>query len=67
LSYFEEDIPDLINTFFDYLEEDGKHHPIIKCKICRLKAPAASTRSNICEMCFDNDFWDWNARQSSSD
>jgi len=59
MTYFEEDIPDLLTTFFDYIREDGKEHPIIKCKICCLEAPAASTRSAVCEMCFDDDFWDW--------
>jgi len=29
--------------------------PIIKCKICCLKAPAASNRALICEMCFDDE------------
>jgi len=30
-------------------------YPIIKCKICCLKAPAASSVSLICEMCFDDE------------
>jgi hypothetical protein len=30
--------------------------PLIKCKICCLKAPAQSPDGLICEMCFDTEF-----------
>lgn len=46
-------IPWYKETFADLQQEDGHFHPQIKCNICRLKAPAASTRSVICEMCYD--------------
>jgi len=56
---------DLFKTFHDRLEHDGKQEVMIKCKICCLKAPAASTNSAICEMCYEDDFWDWVANQST--
>ena len=54
---FKEDLPDLYFAFHDWLAEDGKEQHIIKCKICCLEVPSHSTRSEVCEMCFDVDFW----------
>lgn len=54
---------DLRETFDDKLRGSGEEPPIIKCKICHLKAPAASIKSSICEMCFEEDFWEWHAQQ----
>ncbi len=46
-------------AFDDSLAEEGREeHPIIKCVVCCLKAPAYSKRAKVCEMCFDTDFWD---------
>jgi len=50
-------------TWNNYLEDRiGKtgrgvlpQFPIIKCKICYLEAPAASSAAVICEMCFDDE------------
>jgi hypothetical protein len=47
----------LYHTYDDFLDKNGKTHPIIKCITCLLEAPAASTNAKICEMCFDTDFW----------
>ena len=55
---FEEDLEDLYFAFGDRLERDGKEQKIITCKICCLESPSHSTRSNVCEMCFDTDFWE---------
>lgn len=60
-------LPELLKAFHDRFENDGRDDPIIKCKICCLEAPAASTRAEICEMCYEDDFWDWvqSMKQSS--
>jgi len=55
---FKKDLPDLYFAFHDRLKEDGKEEKIIKCKICCLEVPAYSTRAEVCEMCFDVDFWE---------
>jgi hypothetical protein len=55
---FEEDLEDLYYAFGDRLEHDGKEQKIIICKICCLESLSHSTRSNICEMCFETDFWE---------
>lgn len=60
MSAHEEFVKELYFSFVDKLTEDGKKHPLIKCKICLLEAPAESTRSQICEMCYEDDFWDFN-------
>ena len=38
--------------------KDGILKKIIICKICCLESPSHSTRSKICEMCFETDFWE---------
>jgi len=54
--YYEE----LTSAFYELLDEDSKsrHYPLITCKICCLEAPAASPNARVCEMCFEDDFWD---------
>jgi len=58
-SLFSEEKKFFLETFADYLGEDGKQHPLIKCKMCCLKAPAGSTHSEICEMCYDECWEDY--------
>ena len=61
---FKEDLADLYFAFNDRLAEDGKEEKIIKCKICCLELPAYSTRAEVCEMCFDTDFWDFQKEEA---
>jgi len=62
---YKEDLYYYYQAFEDSLTEDGrKEHPMIKCKICCLRAPAYSKRAQICEMCFDSDFWDEDSSNS---
>ena len=49
---------ELYEAFYERLDTKTKERPIVRCKICCLEAPAASPMSKICEMCFEEDFWD---------
>lgn len=54
-----EDLYHYYHAFEDSLTEEGRdEHPIIKCIVCCLKAPAYSQQAKVCEMCFDTDFWE---------
>lgn len=50
------DISSLYHAFHDRVA-GGKQQKLIICKICNLESISHSTHSDICEMCFDDDFW----------
>jgi hypothetical protein len=49
---------DLYAAFYELLDTEPGMYPIVRCKICCLEAPAASPNAKICEMCYEDDFWD---------
>jgi len=56
---FGEDLPALYHAFHDRLADDGKEQKLIKCQICCIEnIPSYSTGALVCEMCFDDDFWE---------
>ena len=44
---------DYFKETFEELQNNKSLHPIKRCKLCLLKAPAASTNSSVCEMCYE--------------
>ncbi len=55
---FGEDLPALYHAFHDRFGDPMKEQKLIKCQICCLdEVPSHSKNSSVCEMCFDDDFW----------
>jgi hypothetical protein len=52
---YQEDLPALYHDFND----SEKKQKLITCQICCIEGiPSHSKNSSICEMCFEDDFWD---------
>lgn len=49
----------LYRSFHDRVNDSDKQQKLITCQICCIeKVPSHSKNSSICEMCFEDDFWD---------
>lgn len=56
---FQEDLADLYYAFHDRFNDKDKKQKLIKCQICCIEGiPSHSKNSSVCEMCFEDDFWD---------
>jgi len=62
-----EDIPSLYHSFYERIDKQGKKQQLIVCRVCQGKdVPSHSTNSDVCEMCFEDDFWDHYAEQKQA-
>jgi len=56
---YQEDMSSLYHAFHDRFNDHDKKQKLIKCQICCIEGiPSHSKNSSICEMCFEDDFWD---------
>ena len=56
---FGDDLPALYHAFHDRFNDSKKSQILIRCQVCCLSGvPSHSKTSTVCEMCFDDDFWD---------
>lgn len=59
MSASHEEIESLYRAFYERIDQTGKKQRLICCRVCReTGVPSHSTNSDICEMCFEDDFWE---------